>query len=217
MTASASSICLECGIIQKSGRMSCCGYGGSWFGNCGSARNARFGHTWSEGVWICKTRQSQAAVGQQLQAAKSLNDASNDDVSIDINFHVVMSATHVSVLTPTSILTAMPGTTTASTIESDHKFIAYGVDTSTTDAISPRRTPIMHIESPSINASKDTPINLSVIQPVPLAIAKSISSASIDTTVTTYDHSISGPITAKEYQILLPVLVHINIALIIAE
>merc|ERR1712048_644256 len=42
-------VCLKCVTINKSGKMSCCGPGGSWYRNCGSAGNAKFDHTWREG------------------------------------------------------------------------------------------------------------------------------------------------------------------------
>ena len=66
-TAPISSACPTCGTITKSGRMSCCGRGGSWFGDCGSAGNANVGHTWSEGIRACKVRQFQTVVRQQLR------------------------------------------------------------------------------------------------------------------------------------------------------
>ena len=36
--------------------MSCCGYGGSWFGNCGADGKSKLPYKWSEGVMACKTR-----------------------------------------------------------------------------------------------------------------------------------------------------------------
>ena len=49
-------VCPKCGITKKSGKMSCCGRGGSWFGNCGSAGNTKLDHTWYEGLQACKAR-----------------------------------------------------------------------------------------------------------------------------------------------------------------
>ena len=54
--------CPECGIVRKSGKLSCCGRGGSWFGDCGTTVTADIGHTWYEGIHACKARQSRAAV-----------------------------------------------------------------------------------------------------------------------------------------------------------
>merc|ERR1712032_859254 len=52
-----SSVCPKCGIAAKSGKISCCGNGGSWFGKCGSARNAKFDHTFYEGIEACASRE----------------------------------------------------------------------------------------------------------------------------------------------------------------
>merc|ERR1712037_381513 len=50
-----SSVCPKCGIIAKSGKTSCCGHSGSWFGNCGSVDNVKLDHTWYEGIQACNT------------------------------------------------------------------------------------------------------------------------------------------------------------------
>ena len=71
--------CSKCGIIGKSGKLSCCGRGGSWFGNCGSAGEAKLGHKWSEGVEACKAwSQPEIVVGQQLHGAQ-------DDIQLDVS------------------------------------------------------------------------------------------------------------------------------------
>ena len=46
-------ICFKCGTIKKSGKLSCCARGGSWFKNCGDAGDSKFEHTWAEGVRAC--------------------------------------------------------------------------------------------------------------------------------------------------------------------
>ena len=46
------SICSKCGIIKKSGKISCCAPGGAWFNHCGSGVNVE--HTWFEGLQACK-------------------------------------------------------------------------------------------------------------------------------------------------------------------
>ena len=73
------STCVKCGITKKSGKMSCCGRGGSWFGNCGSAGGAKLEHTWSEGLQVCKERgQSAMVISEQLSGDKQQrNDSSN--------------------------------------------------------------------------------------------------------------------------------------------
>ena len=69
-----SSLCRNCGTIAKSGKSSCCGRGGSWFGNCGSPGNAKLHHTWYEGIRACTTRtQSKAAISRQSNAAQQRN------------------------------------------------------------------------------------------------------------------------------------------------
>ena len=75
-TTTIISVCPNCGIITKSGEMSCCGHSGSWFENCGSAGNANVDHTWYEGIQACKTiAQSKAAMGRQSNAAQQLNSS----------------------------------------------------------------------------------------------------------------------------------------------
>ena len=69
-TAPIGAICSVCGIIKKSGKLSCCGRGGSWFEKCGSVGNGNLGHAWYEGIRACRTPQSQAAADQQLHASQ---------------------------------------------------------------------------------------------------------------------------------------------------
>ena len=56
-TTTIASSCLTCDTIKKSGKLSCCARGGSWFGNCG-ASNTKVQHTWYEGTQACAARQS---------------------------------------------------------------------------------------------------------------------------------------------------------------
>ena len=75
-TAISTSICPKCGTIEKSGKTSCCGRGGSWFKTCGSFGNSNLDHTWSEGIWACKTSaQSKTAIDQQLKHLATLTAA----------------------------------------------------------------------------------------------------------------------------------------------
>ena len=71
MTA-ISSECPRCGTIAKSGQMSCCGRGGSWFKSCGGAGNTKLHHTWYEGIQACKSRSSQSntVIAQHAQQQK---------------------------------------------------------------------------------------------------------------------------------------------------
>ena len=74
--------------------MSCCGHGGSWFGKCRNAGNANFGHTWHEGIRVCKSRQYQKAVRQHLYSGAS-NNAAGDDAIISMNSKAVVVATQM--------------------------------------------------------------------------------------------------------------------------
>ena len=82
-TTPVSSICQECGIMHKSGKLSCCGRGGSWYGQCRRAGDENLGKTWYEGVRICKALQVQVphgvVVGQQLYDVRPEPNASFDD------------------------------------------------------------------------------------------------------------------------------------------
>merc|ERR1711934_1047747 len=73
-TTAASNTCAVCGSVKKSRKKSCCGRGGSWFRNCGSAGNKKFGHTWFEGIQVCKqwasSKRSAAAAYQIMNAAE---------------------------------------------------------------------------------------------------------------------------------------------------
>jgi len=72
--------CLECGTIQKSGKLSCCARGGSWFGDCAATANAKVKHTWYEGIQACKERQHKTAVmGQQRNEVQQHSNASSGD------------------------------------------------------------------------------------------------------------------------------------------
>ena len=68
-------VCRKCGTIRKSGKSSCCGRGGSWFRNCGSAGNAKNSHTWYEGIQVCKARKR--ASGRESNAAQQQLNPSN--------------------------------------------------------------------------------------------------------------------------------------------
>merc|ERR1719182_160020 len=74
-----SSTCPKCGT-GKSGKMSCCAHGGSWFRNCGRSGNVKLRHTWYEGIQACKTpAQSKKASGRQSNAAQRLNSPNGVD------------------------------------------------------------------------------------------------------------------------------------------
>ena len=76
-TTASRSVCPKCGTVGKSGKTSCCGRGGSWFRNCGSASNTkRLRHTWYEGILACKTRnQLKTVMPRQPNGAQRLNSS----------------------------------------------------------------------------------------------------------------------------------------------
>ena len=71
--------CPKCGIIKQSGKISCCGRGGSWFGKCGSVGDTNIDHTWHEGLQACKGR---TRFGHKVQKAQEQrNGSANGDSS----------------------------------------------------------------------------------------------------------------------------------------
>ena len=101
-------VCPKCGTVKKSGKMSCCGRGGSWFRKCGSFGNT---HTWYEGIQICKTR-SRSIAGQS-NVVQHLKPGTGDAASMtDFISVVTHTTTAFTTTTPTSIAT----TTTTATI-----------------------------------------------------------------------------------------------------
>ena len=99
--------------------MSCCGHGGSWFGNCGSAGSTTFGHTWSDGVQVCKEwGQSVVVIGQQLDAGQQQrNDSSNgpSNVKLKVDTKAAKLLAFTSVSMPGALLIMSSAHTPAST------------------------------------------------------------------------------------------------------
>ena len=60
-TAYRVGVCTKCAMSKKSGELSCCARGGSWFGKCGNFRDI-FEYHWDDGVDACK------------QMARAMND-----------------------------------------------------------------------------------------------------------------------------------------------
>ena len=109
-------VCPKCGITGKSGKLSCCGRGGSWFGNCGSAGEAKLDHKWSEGVEACKAwSQSKIVVGQQVDGAGDESKHSfHDVVEVNSNASVIMRPDTL-MFTTGSVSTPMLGKTSVTT------------------------------------------------------------------------------------------------------
>ena len=99
-TIAVSAVCSRCGTIGKSGKMSCCGRGGSWFKSCGSSAHTKLQHTWYEGIQACKTRsQSKAAVGHQLNGAqrKDIDPYQGSDMANDKTVFKIFELTSVNI------------------------------------------------------------------------------------------------------------------------
>jgi len=81
-TTTTISACSKCVPIKKSGKTSCCGRGGSWFGNCRGTGNTKLDHTWYEGIQVCQTwAESKIAFGRQSNAAQQLNSPNGAGVA----------------------------------------------------------------------------------------------------------------------------------------
>merc|ERR1719331_2156355 len=81
-TTTISSVCPKCVTIAKSGKMSCCARGDSWFKNCGGDGHTRLQHTWYEGIKVCKApTQSRTVIGQYQHGAqqKGVDSSHGDD------------------------------------------------------------------------------------------------------------------------------------------
>ena len=84
--------CRKCGT-GKAGKLSCCGKGGSWFRNCGSTGNSKLGHTWYEGIQVCKTRpQSKTASSKWSNARRHNSNESQADAGKASNSQAVATA-----------------------------------------------------------------------------------------------------------------------------
>ena len=83
------SICSKCDTIKKSGKLSCCAPGGSWFKNCGASGNSNTEYTWFEGVQACKdvvSLQSQNSIDSTLVATYDVptGNSKNYDRLLDV-------------------------------------------------------------------------------------------------------------------------------------
>ena len=115
-TTIAVSVCPGCGSIKKSGKLSCCGRGGSWFNNCGGADNTGFRHTWYEGIHACKARrESRTALGQQENTVKQKGaDTVNSNGVVITADNVSTSTSTINIETRT---TTIPSASTSVTFQ----------------------------------------------------------------------------------------------------
>ena len=121
-------VCPNCGTIRKSGKTSCCGFGGSWFKNCGSAGNANLDHTWYEGIQACKRRtQSKTAIDQDVRDAQQKGNVSSNDGDM-VNSKAVTTAAKT--VPSTSINTTIPRPEKMPTIDRANTSVNSSIKTS---------------------------------------------------------------------------------------
>ena len=192
-----SHVCPECGTMKNSGKRSCCGRGGAWFGKCGGAGDANLGHSWYEGIQACKARQFKVAVVHQVHASKPNNDdASPDPASMVARSKEVIATAHE--LTSTAVSTSKPMTvsspitvsTNISMISPDHTFVMYDAGTTTSRATTAINTAMGHTSVRILKLKSTIPsFNERVTRSDDSRSVKSISSASADMSMGTT----SGP------------------------
>ena len=145
------SVCFKCGTIAKSGQVSCCGRGGSWFKSCGGDGNTKLQHTWYEGIQACKSRsQSKTVIGQQLNGAQQKGTGSSHRAG-RASYKAVIAATKTA-FTLVNTSTPMSDSTSivTSTYTSDNVPIATSAHTLMTN------TATNILMTPSIHTSVST-------------------------------------------------------------
>ena len=94
VSAIRSKECPKCGTNKKSGKLSCCARGGTWFQKCGQVGDTNFDNTWVEGIHVCNDFASSLLVQAPTQAGRDrimsqststneLRNAAQQDVNID--------------------------------------------------------------------------------------------------------------------------------------
>ena len=116
-TTTSVSVCPRCGTIKKSGKLSCCGRGGSWFKKCGGAGNAKLEHTWHEGIQACNARsQSKAVIAKEPNSAHQKDTDPFQGVGNTKYKVVIVKATKMPINNPTEMLDTMPIGTSPETV-----------------------------------------------------------------------------------------------------
>jgi len=200
-TITTSPICSECGTMRKSGVKTCCAKGGSWFGKCGSADDANVGHTWYEGVQVCKARQSRVAVGQQLRASRPRSNTHSNGIDKGVDSKAIVVAAHKIKST-----TLRRSPSDLSITPSQYN---YDVATSTSKAI---------ILGNIANAHPSTilSINERIIPRGDKTKIKSTHTLSgVMHVIPTDDTSDSASIGTRKSEMILRIITHINVVLII--
>ena len=162
-TTTSSALCFICGTIKKSGKLSCCARGGSWFGNCGATGNAKLQHTWHEGIQACKARQPNvAAMDRQQKTIQRNHNNSDDDVNNVINSKIAIAVAHTfaftSAETPILDTNAVP----------DHSSAAYDTGSTPSKIIIAKTTSATHTSTkvPAKRMPANPLITLSVNGPI---------------------------------------------------
>ena len=76
--------------MKKTGVLSCCAGGASWFKQCGDSNDLKFEHTWGEGVQVCKDSrtgevQKQALLFNQTNTVREQQTAEQETDTSNIN------------------------------------------------------------------------------------------------------------------------------------
>ena len=66
--------CLKCGTAKNSGKRSCCAHGGTWFKACGNVGDAKFDHTWVDGIRACKGPSTLVSIKSPQRAVRHAGD-----------------------------------------------------------------------------------------------------------------------------------------------
>ena len=212
-TAPMSPICPICGSFKKSGKASCCGPGGSWFGNCGGAGNEKSGHTWHEGIQACEAP-IQSVMGQQMHFLQAKTNVPSHDAKAVIEAAYNFASTSANTLTPVPDQTPNVVPTNTSIIFAARKSKGYSTDI-TSEATAVKNIEILH-----------TPVNMSIFTPtVPTAegsnapsvnggIIESMPSASDGIHMTSSSHTSLGASSfAREYGKLFHAVGYISSAI----
>ena len=201
-TPSITSVCPECGTMKKSGKRTCCGSGGSWFGKCGSAGNANIGHTWYEGIRACEAQQSKAVISHQLHVLLPKSNVLSDNVSMRVDSKAVIGARPKPV--PTNISIIMPARTSA----------VHDAGTTPPNAITATIAAIIHMSvSMSIPKTTIPPVKETVAYPANQGIVKSPLSTFLDTRMIDSSHT-SASVSIPRWE-LLPIATHVSIIFVV--
>ena len=209
-TTPISPVCPACGIVKRSGKLSCCAPGGSWFGNCGSAGNANLEHTWHEGIRVCNT-QYHVVMGQHLHASQPKGNANMgmDSKLVIVTTHAFVStSTNASMIVPVAALNTVLANNTP-IITAARKALPYGANTTTSEAPTKSSTKIIHT-SANISTSKLT------ISPVNVTIIKLMHSTLGNISMAPLSHTLASASVTRECEKLLNVLARVSTILIIA-